>query len=383
MQLILVDNTEVWERLKPLTLTRPCAALPLPLGDTIASRWVRLLPEAEVAYETAPYLAAKFPGSDGADAIRIAGHFLPTPGLAADLKALEPGEYLATPEGEVIARRGEARTLKATHSPRAYRRLPDIFQQSRELIAEDFDTYIANRADSQPLPATSTLIGPADRLYIAPGATVEGVIVNTTQGPVYIGADAEIQELTALRGPVSIGRGCRVRAGARLLSGTNLGPVTRVGGEISNAIFLGYANKQHDGFLGDAVIGEWVNIGAGCVASNLKNDYAEIRLWSYPSRRFERIGALFCGPIIGDHTKVAINTCLNTATVLGVGCNIHGSGYPRPFTASFTDGGLQSAGRVVLKKMLSTAKTAMSHRDVELTDADTEILTHIYNDPNA
>lgn len=381
MHIILEDIESVRINLMPLTLTRPVGALPAGICDTIAGRWQRLLPGATVGYATAGYLARKFPRGEG-DLI-VAGHVIPSRGLADALVSLAPGEYITDGRGGTIARRGEPVTAKAVDLDiREYRSLPDIFRQSKELLTADFDLLTHGRT-SAPLSGSCTLIGDPSRLFIEPGAEVEGAFINTVTGPVYIGADAEVQEATVLRGPVAVGPKCRVRAGARLLPGTNLGPVTRVGGEISNTVFLGYANKQHDGFLGDAVIGQWVNIGAECVASNLKNDYSEIRLWNYGSRRFERTGLQFCGLIMGDHTKAAINTTFNTATVVGVGCNIHGTGYPRPFVASFTDGGLQTTGRVVLKKMLQTATTAMSHRNIAITDEDIDILTHIYNNSDA
>lgn len=359
MHIILDDIPQVRTALMPLTLTRPLGALPAGICDTIAERWARLIPGATVGFETEPYLAAKFPR--GGEGIHVPGNIIPTEALA---EALVGGQ-----------------DVSALPEVRRYESLTDIFRLSKERITADFELLTRNRT-SAPLPQSCTLIGDPSQLFIEEGAEVEGAMINTKTGPVYIGAGAEVQECVVLRGPVAIGPGCRVRAGARLLPGVNLGPVTRVGGEISNTVFLGYANKQHDGFLGDAVIGQWTNLGAGCVASNLKNNYAEIRLWSYASHRFERTGLLFCGLIMGDHTKAAINTTFNTATVVGVGCNIHGYGYPRPFVASFTDGGLQTVGRVALKQFLQTARIAMSHRGVEITPADIDILTHLYNTPD-
>lgn len=354
MHIILQDIPEVRTALMPLTLTRPVGALPAGICDTIAERWERLLPGCTVGYDTENYLSEKFPR--GGEGLTVPANVIPTPELAAIIR-----------EGGTIP-----------DDARKYTSLPDIFRMSKELITADFDLLTAGR-ESAPLPPSCTLIGNPSRLFIEAGAEVEGAFINVKNGPVYIGAGAEVQECVVLRGPVAIGPKCRVRAGARLLPGTNLGPVTRVGGEISNTVFLGYANKQHDGFLGDAVIGQWTNLGAGCVASNLKNNYAEIRLWSYATRRFEHTGLQFCGLIMGDHTKAAINTTFNTATVVGVGCNIHGFGYPRPFVESFTDGGLQSVGRVAFKQFIQTATTAMAHRNIAITPADIRLLESLYN----
>lgn len=363
MHIILKDIEPIRTNLMPLTLTRPCGMLPAGINDTIASRWQRF--GFTVSFDTQPYLAKKYgwEAPPPPNAVVVPGHIIPDKKFADAI--LAAGEAVTPP----------LHTL-------AYRTLTDIFRLSKELITRDF-ALLADDAASQPLSPSCTLIGDPSQLFIAPGASVEGAMINVTQGPVYIGVDADVQECVVLRGPVAIGNKSRVRAGARLLPGTNLGPDTRVGGEISNTVFLGHANKQHDGFLGDAVIGQWVNIGAECVASNLKNDYSEIRLWNYGSRRFERTGLTFCGLIMGDHTKAAIDTTFNTATVVGVACNIHGTGFPRNFVASFSNGGPQGVTRQILRKVIETERIAMSHRNVEISQADIDILTHIFNDPNA
>ena len=379
MNVILEDIKEVRDNLLPLTFTRPTALLPVGIGS-IADRWKLLLGEASVSYRTEDYLQCKFPLTEAPDSLHIPGHLIPTPELARIVASLAPGEWIMTDGGEKIFREGAPETAEPREvvEVAAYRSLPDIFRLSKERITADFDLLTAGRK-SQPLSDSCTLIGPADRLFIEEGADVEGAFINTRQGPVYIGRNSEIQECVVLRGPVAIGPSCRVRAGARLLPGVNLGESTRVGGEISNAVFIGYANKQHDGFLGDAVIGQWCNLGAGCVASNLKNDYSLIRLWSYPQKRFARTGLQFCGLIMADHCKAGINTMFNTATVVGPGCNIHGSGFPRPFIPAFSDGGAQGLTRVSFPKCIATATEMMRHRGVEITDADKSILEYLYN----
>lgn len=378
MNIILEDYAEIRQALLPLTFTRPVAMLPAGIGS-IASRWAMLLPQASISFLTEDYLQCKFPLNEADNSLYVPGHIIPSPELARRVAALTPGQWLVTSGGEKISRGKELNPEpEATVEVSAYRSLPDIFRMSKERISADFDLLTAGR-NSQPLPASCTLIGPADRLFIEEGADVEGAFINTRQGPVYIGRNSEVQECVVLRGPVAIGPSCRVRAGARLLPGVNLGESTRVGGEISNTVFIGYANKQHDGFLGDAVIGQWCNLGAGCVASNLKNDYSEIRLWSYARQHFLRTGLQFCGLIMADHCKAGINTMFNTATVVGPGCNIHGAGFPRPYVPAFSDGGAQGISRVIFSKFMATATEMMRHRGVVISEADKSILKYLYD----
>lgn len=378
MTLILEDIKDIREALLPLTFTRPVSLLPAGIG-TIADRWQMFFPDADIAFQTEEYLRCKYPAAEmAADALHIPGHIIPTPELADAVRTLAPGEWIQTVDGDKIFRGDTLRSEpKSIVEVTAYRSLPDIFRLSKERITADFRLLTASRR-SQPLSDSCTLIGSPDGLFIEEGADVEGAFIDTRQGPVYIGRDSEIQECVVLRGPIAIGSECRVRAGARLLPGVNLGVSTRVGGEISNTVFLGHSNKQHDGFLGDAVIGEWCNLGAGCVASNLKNDYSMVRLWSYPQQRFAKTGLQFCGLIMADHCKAGINTMFNTATVVGPGCNIHGAGFPRPYIPAFSDGGAQGITRVILKKFLATATEMMRHRGVEISPADISILTYLY-----
>ncbi|MDE7387802.1 MAG: glucose-1-phosphate thymidylyltransferase, partial [Muribaculaceae bacterium] len=277
MNIALTDIKDVRDNLLPLTFTRPVALLRTGIG-TIADHWRRALPNAQFSFVTEDYLAKKFPADKQID-LYIAGHVLPCPALTDAITSLPQGGWIADPDLQPIvwheAPTGEPSAIvevKAITQPY------HLFTLSKELITADFHALTAS-SHSQPISDTCTVIGDPSLVFIEEGADVEGCFLNTRQGPIYIGRDAEVQEAVVLRGPVCIDAGSRVRAGARLLPGTNLGPKCKVGGEVGNAIFLANANKQHDGYLGDAVIGEWCNLGAGCTSSNLKNDYTEIRLW--------------------------------------------------------------------------------------------------------
>ena len=246
-------------------------------------------------------------------------------------------------------------------------------------MEQDFVRLTEGR-ESQPLSDTNVLVGDRNRIFIEEGASVEGAILNTVGGCMYIGRDVEVMEGACIRAPFAACHDAKVRMGAKVYGATTLGPFCKVGGEVENTVFIGYSNKAHDGFIGDAVIGEWCNLGGGTTASNLKNDYSEIKLWNYEAQKFLRTGLQFCGLIMGDHSKTGVNCMINTATVLGVGVNIHGAGFPRNFVASFQEGSA-SAGfkNVPLPAFFAIAERVMARRGIKLTDVDREIYTAIYN----
>lgn len=372
--IILADDADVRLGLLPLTFTRPVARLLTGLS-TIEQKWQRLLP-GDYSYKTADFLSELFPLNDaGGDNLIVASHVIPDRELADAVASLLPGEALMAGE-TVLARRGAVDAVSATvrsyaGDVRLISRPYDLFLNNGTAIEADFETMTAGRR-SQPLPDSCVLIGDASRLFIEEGANVSGAFINVEGGPVYIGSGAVVMEGACLRGPIAVLDHSSVNMGAKIYGPTTIGPHSKVGGELNNVVIIGYSNKAHDGFLGNAVIGEWCNLGAGCTASNLKNDYTEIKLWNYPAGRFLKTGLQFCGVIMGDHTKCGINTMLNTATVLGVGVNIHGTGFPRPFVASFceTSGGASGYTDVSMTKFFEIAARMMARRHIGLTDAD-------------
>ena len=384
---ILFDDNEVRKHLMPFTYTRPTAELRVGI-TTIAEKWQAMLGEATYSYLTVPYLKKKFPlHARRSSNLMVAGHVIPTPKLAQLVLDLQLGEALMVGE-ELIAFNGSAQDYDARHysrviypkrKPLVIRHLYDIFEFNGKVLEQDFDRLTAGR-ESQPLSATNTVIGDAKRIFVEEGAYVEGAMLNTLGGPIYIGPNVEIMEGACIRGGFAACHDAKVRIGAKVYGATTLGPHVKIGGEVENTVFIGYSNKAHDGFLGDAVIGEWCNIGGGTSASNLKNDYAEIKLWNYASKRFERTGLQFCGLFMGDHSKIGVNGMINTATVLGVGVNIHGAGFPRNFVASFQEGS-SSAGfkNVPLETFYTIAERVMARRNIPFTDVDRAIFKAIYN----
>ena len=376
---MILRDPENRANLLPLVYTRPVADLRIGI-TTIAEKWAAMTGR-EVGIEVgAEYLTVKYPHpavSD--DRLVVMANILPTRELIEAITHLHPVEALRTPQGLLIAYHtapevdvvyeGEVTAIDFPY---------DIFLNNGTAIRADFERITASR-ESQPLSATNTLIGPAEMLFIEEGASVEGAVINTTGGPVYIGRGATIMEGACVRGPLALCEHGTITMGARVYGDTTIGPRCKVGGEVNNVVFHSYSNKAHDGFLGNAVIGQWCNMGAGSTASNLKNDYTPIRLWNYPTHRFLHTGLQFCGLIMGDHSKAGINTMFNTATVLGVGVNVYGSGFPRNFVASFQEGSAAGFTEVSMSRFFDTARRMMARRNIELSDADEAILTAIRN----
>ncbi len=379
--IILADNAEARLNLLPLTFTRPIARLLTGLF-TIEERWQRYLP-GDYSYLTADYLSEVFPfRASGDDNLIIDSRVIADRQLSEAVSALQMGEGLMA--GDVlVARRGavdgEAAILREYDGQVTVINRPfDVFLTNGAALESDFAEVTRGRA-SQPVPQSCMVIGDVSRLFIEEGATVSGAVINVETGPVYIGRGATVMEGACMRGPIAILDHSTVNMGAKIYGATTIGPHSKVGGELNNVVILGYSNKAHDGFLGNAVIGEWCNLGAGCTASNLKNDYTEIKLWNYASRRFQRSGLQFCGLIMGDHSKGGINTMFNTATVLGVGVNVHGTGFPRNFVPSFSDGSAAGFSEQSLQKFLDVATRVMARRDRTLGDAEVRMYEALYS----
>lgn len=387
--IILFDDTATRDNLLPLTFTRPVADIRFGI-TTIAEKWQRAIP-GQYSHLTVDYLQAKYPAIITDDNIFIAGHTCPDEILVNAINSLSIGTAL-TCEGKLLAFRGSldnfsrrnwSQETTFTGRPLAINMLYDIFVLNDKALHNDFISLTAGRK-SLTLSKTNTVVGDmffADgtpKIFIEEGATVEAANLNVNNGPIYIGKDAEVMEGSCIRGPFALCNNGVVNMGARIYGATTIGPYCKVGGELNNVVMIAYSNKAHDGFLGNAVIGEWCNIGGGTTASNLKNDYTEIKLWNYPAHRFLRTGLQFCGLIMGDHSKAGVNCMFNTATVVGVGVNIHGSGFPRNFVASFSEGSSAGFTDVSLAKFFDIAQRMMARRNITLTDNDRQIFQSIY-----
>ncbi|MGB1080560.1 MAG: glucose-1-phosphate thymidylyltransferase, partial [Flavobacteriaceae bacterium] len=252
----------------------------------------------------------------------------------------------------------------------------DLFTHNAQAICDDVSFFEKTHTNK---PDKSNQLFGKHPVLVGANVTAQAVVFNTNDGPIIVDDGATIMEGSLLRGPLYIGKNAVIKMGTKMYSGTSIGQNSKVGGELKNVVFMGNSNKGHDGFLGDAVVGEWCNLGAATDASNLKNDYGEVRAWNYTQQKFISTGLQFCGPIIGDHSKTAIQTALNTATVIGVGCNIFSTGFPRTFIPSFSRGGAQGLTENRLPKVLETARIVMARRGQELNTADEQVLTHVFD----
>ena len=384
MNYILFDGP-VRNALLPFTFTRPVADILIGIM-TIRQKWEARL-GSTITTITEEYLSTKFPMVEMEENVMINAAYLPNDTLAelvSDLKenqaiikgddviaffTTENQEEVDFDAYEIIQYNGDALTVEHTW---------DIFSKNDAAIREDF-IYLTEDRKSQPIPKSVNVIAP-ENVFIEEGAKLEFVTLNASTGPIYIGRNAEIMEGTVIRGPFALCENAQVKLNAKVYGATTVGPGSRIGGEVKNSILFANSNKGHDGFLGDSVLGEWCNIGADSNNSNLKNNYEEVKLWSYETEGFAKTGLQFCGLMMGDHSKCGINTMFNTGTVVGVSTNIFGSGFPRNFVPSFSWGGAGGFTTYVTKKAFETAKLVMGRRNIDFDETESAILEHIFEE---
>ncbi len=383
MNYILFDGAHR-TALLPFTFTRPVADIRVGIL-TIREKWEKHLGSTTTSI-TEDYLSEKWPMVEMENNIMINASFLPNDILVAMIKNLDHNQAIFQDE-EVVAfyaKEGEEvdfdsfEVIEFSNDCIKIENTWDIFQKNEVAIREDFELLTEDRF-SQPIPKSVNVIAP-ENIFIEEGATLEFVTLNASTGPIYIGKNAEIMEGSVIRGPFALCESGRVKLATKVYGATTVGPHSVIGGEVNNSVLFGYSNKGHDGFLGNAVLGEWCNIGADSNNSNLKNNYEEVKLWSYETENFAKTGLQFCGLMMGDHSKCGINTMFNTGTVVGVSTNIFGAGFPRNFVPSFSWGGASGFTTYLTKKAFETAKIVMARRNVEFSEEDAKILEHVFEE---
>lgn len=388
--LILFDG-DIRAQLLPLTFLRPVSELQIGIL-TIREKWERWM-DGKASYITEDYLSEKYPLDVSGDNLLINSSVLPSEQLCRLLRNMEFGEAYLYQEELIAARLDEEQLhkligeedIESLHALPLQgiellklNQLTDFFKLHAQALESDFHLITAGRK-SQPLSSSNRLIAP-ERIFAEPGAWVEGAVLNAQNGPIYIGANATIMEGSAIRGGLALGEHAVIKMGAQLYGPNTIGPWSKVGGEVEHSIFQGYSNKAHHGYLGRSFIGEWCNIGAGTTVSNLRNDYAPIKLWDYSSSKFVPTGETFCGLILGDHARLGINMMINSGTSIGIACNLYGDGFPRNFIPPFTMGGAAGLKTFPVDQAIHSMERMMERRQQELSIQERLTIIRLFED---
>ncbi len=381
MNYILFDGP-YRDHLLPLTYTKPVADLRIGIL-TIREKWEKRL-ESTTTSVTEDYLAGKFPMVEMDENIMIWGSVLPTDDLVRQVQTLQSGQAIYQKDELLAFHAKENEEVDLDQVERIeyegdliiIRHSWDLFRNNGPALETDFELITAGR-ESAPIPPAVHCVN-KERIFLEEGVDIEIGVLNAKKGPIYIGKYAEVHEGSLIRGPFAMGEYSVVKMGSKVYGPTTLGPKSKIGGEVNNAILSGFCSKGHDGYLGNAVIGEWCNMGADSNNSNLKNTYAEVKMWDYAEQRFVKTGLQFCGLIMGDHSKSGINTMFNTGTVVGVSANIYGSNFPRNFVPSFSWGGALGFKTYTLSKAIETAELVTARKNEDFTEEDRKIFEHVF-----
>ncbi|MDQ7030059.1 MAG: GlmU family protein [Ardenticatenia bacterium] len=395
-------------RFLPLVWTRPVYDLRCGIS-TIREKIEAVYGHSADLLYTRPHLTAvtaqrtglpvnRRPAADEGTVLLLSGRIIADRELPGRVPPEGPEALYLDDEGLVVAARLAAWRLRALppaslsealhanaadlHGIPHYRFVGQVVRWPWDLVRLNATQIVADAA-LFPLGSVEGHVHPGahligvEHIYIAPGARVDpGAVLDASEGPIVVMADAHIMAASVIVGPVAVGTNSLIKAGACVYEGTSIGPVCKVGGEVEESIFQAYSNKQHDGFLGHAVIGEWCNLGAGTTNSDLKNNYSTVRVWVDGELR--QTGEQFVGCFIGDHTKTGIGALLNTGTVIGVACNLYGTSMPPKFVPSFSWGEGKKLVEYRLEQAIQAARRMMARRHVELTPAEADLLTYIF-----
>jgi len=406
MNLIFFEVPRYRDNLKPFTLTRPIAEIRLGILS-LAEKWEKHL-KVEVlnnGYFTDQYLQAKFPLHSAEHSIYINASLCPSPALVEAINQLKEGQLLEK-DGELLAicptsahtsTLGELRhevytekfakltAMVETYEKQSYTEHAflltqpwQIFLENGEQIKADYQLIATGRTSANIEDPHTIYYGKPEDIFIEEGVSIRASILNAENGPIYLGKGATIHENAVIKGPFAMLDNSHVNIGSKIREATTIGPHSKLGGEVKNVVVFGNSNKGHEGFLGNSVIGEWCNFGADTNASNLKNNYKPVKIWNYGTHRYEDTGELFCGLLMGDHSKCGINTMFNTGTVVGVFANIFGTGYPEKFIPSFSWGAVTETAPYRIEKALEVARDVLKRRGITLSEEEADILRYIY-----
>ena len=380
---ILFDGPERTDLL-PFTYVRPVAELRIGI-DTLKEKWEAFLNQ-NCSYATQDYLSSKYPIHTAELNYFINASYVPTQALTDQIEKLEPNQVLVfdnkhvvfcTEKKELPKNTADFFIVELISKPTHIKISSDLFSKNAAVLEQDFERFTHGKKNEVLEEGNNRFIHP-ERIFIETGAQLSCAILNATDGPIYVGKNTQVMEGSMLRGPIALCDEVIVKMGAKIYGGTTIGPGSKVGGELNNVLFLGNSNKGHDGFLGNAVIGQWCNIGSATDASNLKNNYSKVRIWNYTSENFAKSELQFCGLLMGDYSRCGIHSMFNTATVIGVNSNVFGTGFPRTFIPSFSYGGAQGFQTYAFSKAMESNRMMMNRKDESLSELDLEILKAVF-----
>ena len=380
---ILFDGPERKDLL-PFTYVRPVAELRIGI-DTLKEKWEAFLNQ-NCSYATQDYLSSKYPLHTTELNYFINASYVPTQALIDQIEKLEPKQVLVFDNNPIVFCTEKDQLPKDTtdffivevkSKPIHIKTSSDLFSKNAVVLEQDFKRFTHVKKNKVLEDGNNRFIHP-ERIFIEPGAKLTCATLNATDGPIYVGKNTQIMEGSMLRGPIALCDEVIVKMGTKIYGGTTIGPGSKVGGELNNVLFLGNSNKGHDGFLGNAVIGQWCNIGSATDASNLKNNYSKVRIWNYTSKNFAKSELQFCGLLMGDYSRCGIHSMFNTATVLGVNANVFGTGFPRTFIPSFSYGGAQGFKTYAFSKAMEANRMMMDRKGKQLSELDLEILKDVF-----
>ena len=373
MRINLFDQEQIRQNLLPFTFTRPVADIRIGIL-TISEKWQKR--GFEIGFETQDYLSQKFPATNAE--IQVNGALCPNDELVVAVKSLKPDEQLMAGD-EVLAKYGKGTTAVQFDLPYLIiQQSWDIFLHNAAEIKVDFELITKGRK-SQPITDPHTVVYNQEDVFLEAGVSIKAAVLNAENGPIYLGKNSEVHEGSHIRGSFALCEGAHVNMGAKIRGDSTIGPFSKVGGEVANSVIFANSSKGHEGYLGNSVIGEWCNLGADTNTSNLKNNYAQVKVWDYAKEGFKNTGLQFCGLMMADHAKCGINTMFNTGTIVGVGANIFGSGFPRNFVPSFSWGGAAGFSTFQIKKFDEVADAVMKRKSKEYDETEKGIVREVFN----
>ncbi|MEM7658557.1 MAG: putative sugar nucleotidyl transferase [Bacteroidota bacterium] len=398
MQHILFEDQSHLSLL-PFTFTRPVWRFRVGISTNV-ERWRRFVPQGLRGFTVARLQELYGEELAPESSLWIHGGVIPTDEVWQLLSNLGPDEYATDAKGQLLSARFSPLLLPPQHeglltiplleemdlkavpshlSPLRLAKRTDLFDLAGTLIRHDFPLVVAESPEST-LDDPYTRVYGKDNLYVHPTARVKAAILNAEDGPIYLGPKVKVEEGAIIRRTHAIGANSTVGVGAKLRGDSSLGMYCKAAGELTNSVLLGYANKGHDGYLGNGVLGYWCNLGADTNASNLKNNYGEVKTWDYVRESFQNSGKQFCGLMMGDHSKCGINTMFNTGTVVGIFANVFGAGFPPKFIPSFSWGGADGLQTYRFDKAKQVARTVLSRRQQVFSPEEERMLQAVFQE---